>query len=343
MKAGDNIRGYTLTTDLKTAGGGQCIWGFAEKDGKEFFIKQFLAPKYPVAGAPGSESTKERKRKSCEEFESRHIELWRALEPVGGGNLIVTHEFFREGPEYFKVTDKVDAVALTTHQIAALDRHQKFILLRSIINSVQRLHNIGVVHGDLKPANILTFKTESGNYSAKVIDFDNAYKAGIPAHSVEGLVGDMGYYSPEMYRAVTMDGSDRGVVLSYSADIFALGIVFTQYLTGERPGVDATVSPTIAKAVIDGQRVSIGRTNMPSHIDSLIFSMLALEPWKRPTANQLMDLFTLESKRDFAPTAPIHLDRLEPIAATESVSDSGTKPVSRLQGSLIDRRLRRLE
>ena len=42
------IKGYRLTRELSNENAGMCQWGFAEKDGFEFFIKQFLKPKYPA-------------------------------------------------------------------------------------------------------------------------------------------------------------------------------------------------------------------------------------------------------------------------------------------------------
>ena len=54
MKKGQVINGYRILQDFSTARGGLSKWTFAEKAGKEYFIKEFLSPTYPVDGAPGS-------------------------------------------------------------------------------------------------------------------------------------------------------------------------------------------------------------------------------------------------------------------------------------------------
>ncbi|NJK84070.1 MAG: serine/threonine protein kinase, partial [Saprospiraceae bacterium] len=48
MLQGDIIKGYRIVKDFSTAGGGLSKWSFAEREGKEYFIKEFLSPKYPT-------------------------------------------------------------------------------------------------------------------------------------------------------------------------------------------------------------------------------------------------------------------------------------------------------
>jgi hypothetical protein len=62
----DELHGYKLLQDFTIAG--QCRWTFASKDGKEFFLKEFLEPLYPLPSAPGSKETKDLQMKQCEEF-----------------------------------------------------------------------------------------------------------------------------------------------------------------------------------------------------------------------------------------------------------------------------------
>ena len=62
MKAGDTVHGYTLLEDFRVVGAGLSEWTFAERDGREFFLKRFLSPTYPDDAAPGSAATKQRKR-----------------------------------------------------------------------------------------------------------------------------------------------------------------------------------------------------------------------------------------------------------------------------------------
>ena len=47
MRAGDTLRGYRLLEDFRVVGAGLSEWTFAERDGRTYFIKRFLAPTYP--------------------------------------------------------------------------------------------------------------------------------------------------------------------------------------------------------------------------------------------------------------------------------------------------------
>ena len=70
MKAGDVLNGYTILEDFKVVGAGLSKWTFAERGGRQFFIKEFLSPTYPDDDAPGSEKTKAKKRARCAVFEA---------------------------------------------------------------------------------------------------------------------------------------------------------------------------------------------------------------------------------------------------------------------------------
>ena len=82
MKAGDLINGYTILEDFKVVGAGLSKWTFAERGGRQFFIKEFLSPTYPDANARGSEKTKAKKRARCATFEAHHRGVQRALAPL---------------------------------------------------------------------------------------------------------------------------------------------------------------------------------------------------------------------------------------------------------------------
>ena len=198
VKAGDVINGYTILEDFKVVGAGLSKWTFAERGGRQYFIKEFLSPTYPDDYAPGSEKTKAKKRARCAAFEAHHRGIQHALAPLSayGGNLIVTLDFFRWGAKYYKVTEKVDAEGLSTADIAALGLPVQLVLMKTVAHSLKILHDLRIVHSDLKPSNVLIKRTELG-YTTKLIDFDNSYIAGRPPPREE-IVGTINYYSPEL-------------------------------------------------------------------------------------------------------------------------------------------------
>ena len=181
FRAGDVLNGYRLLEDFRVVGAGLSEWSFAERGGRIFFIKRFLSPTYPEADAPGSERIKAKKRARCAAFEAHHRGIQAAMAPLTtyGGNLIATLDFFRIGAKYYKVTEKVDVAGLQTRDIAALDFPAQLVLLKTVAHSLKILHDLRIVHSDLKPSNVLVKRTELG-YTTKLIDFDSSYIAGNP-------------------------------------------------------------------------------------------------------------------------------------------------------------------
>ena len=202
LRAGDMLRGYRLLEDFRVVGAGLSEWTFAEQGGRIYFVKRFLSPTYPDDAAPGSPRTKARKRERCAAFEAHHRGIQVAMAPLTtyGGNLIATLDFFREGAKYYKVTEKVDLAGLEPGDLARLNFPAQLVLLKTVAHSLKILHDLSIVHSDLKPSNVLIKRTELG-YTTKLIDFDSSYIVGTPPPP-EDIVGTMTHYSPELVRYI---------------------------------------------------------------------------------------------------------------------------------------------
>ena len=138
MKKGEIIKGYTVIQDFTTAGGGLSKWTFAKRGGKEFFIKEFLSPTYPVEGSPGSAEIKKKKKEQCKIFEGHHKSLMDVLAGrcADGGNLIVTKDFFRNGSKYYKVTEKVEVASLQVEDIVKRSLDERTLILKTVAHSL---------------------------------------------------------------------------------------------------------------------------------------------------------------------------------------------------------------
>ena len=351
MRAGDVINGYTLLEDFKVVGAGLSQWTFAERGGRQFFLKQFLSPTYPDDAAPGSAKTKAKKRARCAAFESHHRGVQAVLAPLSayGGNLIVTLDFFRWGAKYYKVTEKVDAEPMEPRDIARLDFRLQLVLLKSVAHSLKILHDLRIVHSDLKPSNVMVKRTELG-YTSKLIDFDSSYLAGSPPPPEE-IVGTINYYSPELLGYI----QEAGVApsqLGVASDVFSLGLIYTEFLTGAPPPFDAATYHEPAVAVRAGQTLRIPRGRVQPELADLIDQMMAADPAHRPTIGKvhatLMGIRTgtpdlsarpARPTRPVAPVAPAApsalrgkgLRAIRPTAA----GDPGPAPRGRLVGKLI--------
>lgn len=287
MKKGQVINGYKVLEDPRTAG--MCMWSFARKDGNDYFIKQFLRPTYPLDDAPGSAATKERIRKDCEFFERRHRRILEVLkEKTGaGGNLIITHQFFLHHTHYYKVTLRVNRSELTPLDVSKLELIEKLLVLITVAHSLRTLHSVGIVHGDIKPDNILISRSDTGKNVGKLIDFDDSYFAKEPP-SPEEIVGDQKYYSPELAQYIGESGEVERTDLQTASDIFALGLVFSEYLTGKMPNF--TPYPYAHEAAINGKKLILASSSLPVELKNLINQMLLSKYLERPTIESVFQL-----------------------------------------------------
>ncbi|MFC7884537.1 lipopolysaccharide kinase InaA family protein [Streptomyces sp. NPDC057376] len=279
MKQGDVIGGYRITSEPTNANGGKCIWAFAEKDGHQYFIKRFLEPKRPRDDAAESPSVRIR-RQVAREFENRHRTIMKRLRPDarGGGNLVLATDFFHEGSTYYKVTERIDTSSLEKPQ--ALEPRQKMVLLKTLGMSLKQLHDIDVVHGDLKPLNVLVQKRDGAAFhTAKLIDFDDSYVSGSPPEP-DDIAGDSVYGAPEWRRYMQRDDSVGPRHLTCAADVFALGLMTHLYLTGELPHLDDRYGSP-ADAVNAGDHLELD-TRLSDAMLGLLRAMTARTPGARP-------------------------------------------------------------
>lgn len=300
---GDVINGYKLTTDWKVVGGMSEI-AFANKGGKEWFIKKFISPKYPTPDSPGSERIKVQKKKNCDEFESRQKELNRRIgSKCGlGGNLVYAVDFFRVETCYYKITEKIDVSSIAVSEICRLHHKDLMVILKSLVHSLRIMHKENIVHGDLKPENILIKVTGTGTYTAKLIDFDDSYFSQKPPTDREQVVGTPEYYSPELYDYISDEDEEiAGSTLTTKSDIFALGVIFTEYITGAKPIIPSKYSGTYT-AVKDGATISFKESaHLTPSLKILLSKMLKLNAEERPTID---DVFN-ELRSPSAPDATI--------------------------------------
>jgi serine/threonine protein kinase len=145
-------------------------------------------------------------------------------------------------------------------------------------------------------------RTELG-YTTKLIDFDSAYIAGRPPPPEE-IVGTINYYSPELLGYIQEAGvgpSELGV----ASDVFALGLIYTEYLTGSPPPFDVARYHEPAVAVRSGETLRIPRHGIPTQVADLVDVMLSADAAKRPTIGEIhATLMTIRAPEDEGPPPP---------------------------------------
>lgn len=151
-------------------------------------------------------------------------------------------------------------------------------LLQQICKGVQAIHKAGIVHRDLKPKNILlTLKRD-----VKISDFSTAIcpDAGRLPYD-EGAVGTYEYMSPEV---LTKGKADL------RSDVFAVGVIAYQMLTGELPFQTRKFADKIAPTRQGRLKApSLIRSDCPSSLAQLVMKALQVKPTKRFQTAEEMD------------------------------------------------------
>ncbi|HKG90338.1 MAG TPA: serine/threonine-protein kinase [Gemmatimonadaceae bacterium] len=135
-------------------------------------------------------------------------------------------------------------------------------------------HERGVIHRDVKPDNILL----DGSGNASVADFGMSLVTGRPGpETMRGMtVGTPAYMSPEQALAEEVDGR---------SDVYALGVVLFEMLTGRVPFAGRTVRELMAMHIAaPPPKVSALRAGTPAPLVELVDLMLAKRPADRPDA-----------------------------------------------------------
>jgi serine/threonine-protein kinase len=148
-------------------------------------------------------------------------------------------------------------------------------------------HAVGVVHRDIKPANILL----DANGNATVTDFGIAMVTSRPARELIGSTTGTPYYmSPEQSLGEPVDGR---------SDVYALGVVLHEMLTGTCPFTGRNATEVIAKHIsAPVPDVSAREPETPVALVRLVERMLAKDPAGRPTAAELVKELSAASTPD---------------------------------------------
>jgi hypothetical protein len=171
----------------------------------------------------------------------------------------------------------LDGDVLSQRLVAgALSSADALTIARGVAEALAFLHSHGVVHRDIKPSNIFL---EAGDPArVKVLDLGVARAVDKLEPALTGtgaLVGTPGYLAPEQ--------AQRGGQLDARADVFALGCVLFECLTGRAAFAGEHLVAVLAKILLDEPpRVSELRPDASPALDDLVARMLAKDPERRP-------------------------------------------------------------
>ncbi len=162
-------------------------------------------------------------------FAERFSREGRLLAKLNHPNIVTVFDFGRSGPFFFLLMEYVDGVNLRQAMRAgSFTPEQALSVVPKICEALQYAHDNGVLHRDVKPENILM----TGDGDIKIADFGIAKMVGDlatdPGLTVSGAkMGTPHYMAPEQV--------ESSAKVDHRADIYSLGVVFYELLTGELP------------------------------------------------------------------------------------------------------------
>src|SRR5436190_21349278 len=146
-----------------------------------------------------------------------------------------------------------------------LEPAQAVSILAQVADALDTAHRGGVVHRDVKPANILL----SNDGRVLVADFGIA-KAGTDLTTTNTTLGTAKYLAPEQVEGRTVDAR---------ADVYALGIVLYETLCGRAPFVAETEAATaLARLHQDPVRPRNVRAGIPKPLEDVVLRAMARDP-----------------------------------------------------------------
>jgi serine/threonine protein kinase len=211
-----------------------------------------------------------------ERFEREALAASRLEHP----NIIRIYDIGQEGDVHYLVMSYVagPSVAQNLKEGGALDLHTALSIVREVAAALDFAHRQGVVHRDVKPSNILL--TLEGH--AILSDFGIARAAFESRLTQTGAhIGTPAYMSPEQAEGLTVDGR---------ADLYSLGVVLYEILTGHAPFQADTPAAVLYKQVhTPPPSLSTLSPTVPKAVECVVLRALAKEPDKRyATAGEMV-------------------------------------------------------
>ncbi len=225
-------------------------------------------------------------------FQERFTREAQALAKLSHPHIVAVYDFGQAGDFFYFLMEYVDGTNIRQLiQQGGLKAEQVLAIVPQICEALQYAHDEGIIHRDIKPENILVDKKGR----VKIADFGLAKLVGKAPHGVTltgtaQVMGTLHYMAPEQ-----MKGSHA---VDHRADIYSLGVVFYEMLTGELP---------IGKFELPSKKVQID-----VRLDEVVLRALENEPERRYQAASEVktDVERISSSAQIA--APVTPTRLSP-------------------------------
>ncbi|MFM2415675.1 MAG: Serine/threonine-protein kinase PknB [Pseudomonadota bacterium] len=211
---------------------------------------------------------------------ARFLREFRALQGIVHPNLVRLYELFQQGDRIFYTMELVRGVGFLEHVRGLnVDEARLRKALLGLCRALAVAHAHGLVHRDVKPANVLV--DQRGE--ARLLDFGLVLDARHAAVSESLLLGTVSYMSPEQA---------AGGPVGPPADLYAVGVMVYQALTGTFPFQGRKHEVLNAKQVWDPAAPVELTSGMSREVNDLCVRLLLRDPGTRPTAEEVVTILT---------------------------------------------------
>ena len=199
----------------------------------------------------------------------------RAVARLNHRNIVQVYDFGSEGDVAYIVMEYINGKELKDSFDAGqrFDLKTTFRLMTELLDALELAHDAGIIHRDIKPANVMIDHEGHAKLTdfgvARVVDPDGG--AAGEATQTGAVVGTPAYMSPEQI---------QGEPIDRRTDIFSAGIIFYQFLTGQKP-FEGTQWALAKKIIQDNPVLPSKLVQVPPSIDRVILRALAKKPEAR--------------------------------------------------------------
>ena len=271
------------------------------------------------------------------QFKQRFIQEARSAARLAHPNVVNVFDQGQDAESAYLVMEYLPGITLRDllQEYGSLTSQQTIDISEAVLSGLAAAHKAGIVHRDLKPENVLL--ADDGRI--KIGDFGLARAASANTATGAALLGTIAYLSPEL---VT-----RGVADTRS-DIYAVGIMMFEMLTGEQPFKGEQPMQIAYQHANDSVPMpSAKNPKVPAELDELVLWATARDPEQRPRdARAMLDQLT-ETERllstslaSGAPTAAqrtIVMPTASPAPAAGPAADNSATQVFGSRGSVAAR------
>jgi serine/threonine protein kinase len=206
----------------------------------------------------------------------RFVREARAVNRINHPNIVEITDFgeAEDGLVYLVMEYVPGEPLLTALQSAPLDAMRALDIVEQCGKALARAHQMGVVHRDLKPDNILLLSQNGRADFVKILDFGIAKILDAPSLTgSQQIFGTPGYIAPEYIQSTVIDGR---------ADLYSLGVILYEMVTAALPFDYEYPGDLLVKHVTEPPvRPSARQPGVPAALEALVLRCLAKDPEKR--------------------------------------------------------------